>query len=80
MKTKETFDLAKIGMQDSKGEELYNGDKIEIYLTKNTKQTGVIVYERGAFCLKANRNGIGNETTTPIANYAYYCLITKLKQ
>jgi len=79
MKTKETFDSAKIGMQDSKGEELYNGNTIEIYLTKNTKQTGLIVYARGAFCLRAKRNDIGIETTTPLANYASYCLITKIR-
>jgi len=74
-----TFAFIKIGIKDVNGLELFNGDNVEIYVSSNTKQTGTIVYDYGAFCLKAKRNDTGTETITPLRNYASYCIITKIK-
>jgi len=74
-----TFQNIKIGIQDSNGLELFNGDTIVIDVSKDVKHGGVIVYNYGAFSLKHPRQEENLFNVTPLVNYASYCKITKIK-
>ena len=74
-----TFQYIKIGIKDCNGLELFNGDTIEINLSKKVKHRGIIIYDFGAFCLKTPRKEERLFNITPLRNYASYCKITKIK-
>ncbi len=67
-----------IGIKDSNGVELINGDKIIIEIVKPSALSragvyheGNIVYENGAFCIDTGKN------VNALFNYAKGCKITK---
>lgn len=76
---KKSFNEIKIGIQDKNGLELFNGDVISIKIARGVTDTGVIVYEYGAFSLQVERGVKGVYKTTPLTSYASYCEITKIQ-
>lgn len=73
-----TFQNLKIGISDSNGLELFNGDTIRIDVAKDVFHQGIIIYNHSAFCIKWLRCGEDTYQVTPLVNYSYNCKITKI--
>lgn len=68
------------GVSDQNGDEIYEGDEVELLVTKGVVHKGVIVFNRGAFCLKSKADlGKNKYNIIALINYAPNCVITKLK-
>jgi len=67
------------GINDQDGKEIYEGDYLEIIITKSVTHKGVVIYDYGAFCLKRKSNlGKDKYDITPLTNYASRCIILKI--
>ena len=66
------------GVNDQNGAEIYEGDEVEIIVTKGVVHKGTIVFDYGSFCLKS-KSDLGKDKYNVIAltNYAPSCIITK---
>ena len=66
------------GLKDQNGAEIYEGDEVEILVTKGVVHKGIIVFNYGSFCLKS-KSDLGKDKYNVIAliNYAPSCIITK---
>lgn len=70
-----------IGIKDQDGQEIYEGDQLEILITKGVVHKGIVVYDYGAFCLKRKSDFAKDKfDVTPLTNYALRCIITKTKK
>jgi uncharacterized phage protein (TIGR01671 family) len=67
------------GINDKNEVEIYEGDEVKILITKGVVHKGVVVFEKGAFCLKSKSDlGKDKYNVIPFINYAHSCVITKL--
>ena len=67
------------GVNDQNGSEIYEGDEVEILVTKGVVHKGVVVFKQGSFCLKCKSDlGKDKYNVIPFINYTHSCVITKI--